>query len=110
MDLLKALECQYPSNIDIMLMLADCNLKCGRTNVAIQIYAQIHRQEPSVLDQMDRYAALLKNQGKDAELFRLAESILKVSDRRPEPWLAMSRYLDVKDEKEKALAFIEKVR
>ena len=62
-----------------------------------------------MLDQMDRYAALLKNQGKETEVFRLATNLMKIDPKRPEPWLAMSRYLEMRDEKEKALSFLDKV-
>ena len=40
---------------------------------------------------------------------RLSEELLRSTDKRPEPWVALARYCEMKHENEKALQFLEKV-
>ncbi|KAJ3218711.1 Anaphase promoting complex subunit 7 [Clydaea vesicula] len=68
----------------------------------------VRKQDPEVLDQMDYYASTIKGKGSSYVINRLAEELLKISDERPEAWLIMAKYCEIKNEIEKALYFSDK--
>lgn len=60
------------------------------------------------VDGMDQYAQVLQQKGAIADLGRLAQDLLALDDKRPEPWAALSLYHMAHQDTDKALAFIDK--
>jgi len=54
------------------------------------------------------YASLIHQTGDSLRLNRLTHDLLEISETRPEPWNAVALYCDLKGQKEKAVAFVEK--
>ncbi|KAI8808121.1 hypothetical protein BJ742DRAFT_772441 [Cladochytrium replicatum] len=97
-----------PFNIPVLLNMADCNMRNGNTVSAYLLYTQIQKTDPDVIDQMDRFIGLIKSQGKVMLVNLHANSLYNTCEERPEAWVAMGRYCEMKGDKEKALTFAEK--
>lgn len=87
------------------------------------IIIQVRKMEPESVEQMDKYAALLKGQSKLVELNRyllfrrsvdfsfikrLAHELLSIDDQKPESWIALAHYMHLKGDIERALVYAEK--
>ncbi|KAJ3381179.1 Anaphase promoting complex subunit 7 [Lobulomyces angularis] len=108
LTLFSKLENKLKKNINLLLSMAECNYKLGNYSMAGYIYQLVRKQDPEVLDQMDYYASTIKGKGSSYVINRLAEELLKISDERPEAWLIMAKYCEIKNEIEKALYFSDK--
>ncbi|RUS34734.1 hypothetical protein BC938DRAFT_478855 [Jimgerdemannia flammicorona] len=69
---------------------------------------RVRKIDPNVVEGMDKYANLIKNQGKTIFVNKIADELHRINSRRPECWLAMALYCEMKDEREKALLFVDK--
>jgi hypothetical protein len=58
------MEEEFRHNWDILLSIGDCHLKNGNSLQAYYAYSQVRKVDPDAVDHMDKYAALLKSQGK----------------------------------------------
>ncbi|KAI9021118.1 hypothetical protein DFJ74DRAFT_707086 [Hyaloraphidium curvatum] len=106
---LTALAARHPNAVNVLLELADAQFKYGDTVGAFYSYTQIRKLDPNVLDGMDRFSALVKSQGKAMAVNRLAEELMRITELRPEPWVAMARFCEMKaDDPEKALEYRER--
>ncbi|KAL1923693.1 uncharacterized protein VTP21DRAFT_8673 [Calcarisporiella thermophila] len=105
---LKALELKHGNNVELLVLIADLHMQCINHTEASLTYQKVRTLDPYMLDGMDKYAQLLRIQGKTMRLNKLAEDLRVTNDKRPEPWLAMARYCELKQDTDKALLFAEK--
>lgn len=114
----------FPGNVDLMLKAADTFLKIGDINKSYYLYmkvclffalldtrvcVQIRKAEPLLVDDMDKYARLMRSQGKYFLVNRLAEEMLKITDQRPECFVILARYSEMNGSVDRAFGFLEKV-
>jgi len=59
------------------------------------------------LDMMDYYAVLLRHKGTSGSLNSLAHRLMMIDQRRPEAWIAVSLYSDLRGDREKALSLVD---
>jgi hypothetical protein len=95
---LTQLSTQHPNVPHLLYYLADAQVKYGDTIGAFYSFSQLRKQDPNVVEGMDRFAALIKSQGKAVAVNRLAEELLRITETRPEPWVSMARYCEMKAE------------
>lgn len=107
-DQFSRLESIFKGNITLLLHMAECSFKAGNVLNAFYLYSQIRKLDVNSIDAMDRYAGLIKNQGKHIQLNKLANELLRVNDERPETWVALARYCESKEDLDRALHFVEK--
>jgi predicted Zn-dependent protease len=93
----------------VLNQLACAAFAAERPNDAIKYFRQIRRIDPTIIDYMDLFGFLLMKEGDDAELNKLANEILAISADRPQGWLVVAQYCEMKGEAEKAIHFIDKV-
>ncbi|KAJ3196357.1 Anaphase-promoting complex subunit 7 [Irineochytrium annulatum] len=103
-----ALHHQYPGTVRFMTLAAECSSKGDKTNQAMDIYDQIRLLDPYSCDSMDEYAFLLKRQNLSVLLNKLSQELMEVTKVRPEPWLAMARYCETKDDLDQAQSLAQK--
>ncbi|KAI8929190.1 hypothetical protein BC831DRAFT_21414 [Entophlyctis helioformis] len=108
LQILTSLENMHPFCVDIQLEIAMCHVESGNSNAARLCYTKIRKLEPDTSSQMDIYAGLLQAHGKVQAVNNLAEDLFHISEERPEPWLAMARYCEMKGHLDQALYFVEK--
>ncbi|RUP49862.1 hypothetical protein BC936DRAFT_141170 [Jimgerdemannia flammicorona] len=127
------LTTMFKHNVDCLLSLSDAHLMMNNTVEAYYLYSQVRcamnfcsatsfvligtqriafflvrKIDPNVVEGMDKYANLIKNQGKTIFVNKIADELHRINSRRPECWLAMALYCEMKDEREKALLFVDK--
>ena len=73
-----------------------------------QAFSQVRARDEHYLDHMDEYAEVLKQSGESTLLNKLTYALLDSNVQRPEGWVAGSLYMEVKDERERALEYSEK--
>ena len=56
---------------------------------------------------MDYFAVLLRHKGTSGSLNSLAHRLMMIDQRRPEPWIAVSLYSDMRGDREKALSLVD---
>jgi hypothetical protein len=62
-----------------------------------------------LVDFQDYHAVLLRQRAAAPELGRLAKRLMdQTAGKRPEPWVAASLHADLRGDKERALAFVDK--
>jgi anaphase-promoting complex subunit 7 len=98
----------FPSNSYIMLQQAHCQFRMKATQGGIYTYNKVHAEDVYCVDQMDEYASLLRSEERGEDLNRLAHELIAVDSNRPQTWVAVALYSDLKGEKEKAIAFLDK--
>lgn len=118
--LFSLLDGKFVNNIFVKLQIADTFVKLGNSIHGIQCYEevlggltlQIRRIDPHLIDDMDKYAGLIRiqGQGKTMEINQLAEYCLEIAVDRAEVFVILARYFELRSMIEKALSFAEKVR
>ena len=59
---------------------------------------------------MDEYAILLRIRGDQMKLNQLVHELINIDSTRPEVWVAAAVYWEIRDDKMRALTYLEKVR
>lgn len=108
LQLFLKLEQEYPNNVYLLLHLAKIYLHTNDTLNAEAIFERVRYHEDTQIDYMDQYAQLLARSDKTTALNELADALLILDDKRPEAWTTLSLYHEVKENHDKALAFVEK--
>ena len=103
-----SLEHHFPNNLHVLLQLAKIHLDLNQLDEAQYNFNKARVCDNLNLDMMDHYAALVRKRGSMGDLNRLAHDLLSTNQRRPEPWIAVALYSELRNEREKALGFIEK--
>ena len=103
-----SLEHHFPNNLHVLLQLAKIHLDLNQLDEAQYNFNKARVCDNLNLDMMDHYAALVRKRGSTGDLNRLAHDLLSTNQRRPEPWIAVALYSELRNEREKALGFIEK--
>ena len=103
-----SLEHHFPNNLHVLLQLAKIHLDLNQLDEAQYSFNKARVCDNLNLDMMDHYAALVRKRGSTGDLNRLAHDLLSTNQRRPEPWIAVALYSELRNEREKALGFIEK--
>lgn len=57
---------------------------------------------------MDYYAVLLRQKSATAPLNELAHKLMSIDQRRPEPWIAVALHSDLRNDKDRALSFVDR--
>jgi hypothetical protein len=99
----------FPGNVDLMLKLADLYVKLGDVNKGYLLYMKARKADLMLIDDMDKYAGLIRQQGKSILVNHLAEDLLKVSDSRPECFVILARFSEMNNSLDRALVFLDKV-
>lgn len=71
--------------------------------------AQARQIDQFNITSMDEYALLLRSKAEHSELNRLVQDLLKIDSGRPEVWVASAVYWDMRDDKERAATYADKV-
>ncbi|ORX55962.1 TPR-like protein [Piromyces finnis] len=100
---------KFYQNIYILQAIADCYYRLGKIDSAYFSYTQLHNADPLLMDQMDIYSSVLKEYSNKSILInRLADELIRISEERPESWIAMTHYSIMKNDLESAMAFIDR--
>ncbi|KAJ3300740.1 Anaphase promoting complex subunit 7 [Borealophlyctis nickersoniae] len=81
------------NDVDIALHLADCYYQKEDVIEAEQRFRRVMHLDPYVITYMDKYASVLLKRRKLVDLGILVESLLEIAPNRPEPYIALARYL-----------------
>lgn len=108
LQLFTKLEQEYPNNVYLLLKLATLYLQMNDELNAEFTFERIRYQEDTQMEAMDQYGQLLAREDKISALNELADALLIIDDKRPEAWTTLSLYHEVKENHDKALAFVEK--
>lgn len=103
--LLRSLSAQFPQNAWLLSREAECYDNAGDVLAATASYRRLRSHHPLYLRDMDRYAMLLDN---CSEVQSLSQEMLRLSRQRPESWVALGRYLELKRQPEPALDAFER--
>jgi tetratricopeptide (TPR) repeat protein len=98
----------FPDNSELMCNLAVCQAHIGSLQASLQTFAQVRAHDEHYMDQMDEYAEVLRKSGETSLLNKLTSSLLESNLHRPEGWVAGSMYMELKDDRERALEYSEK--
>ncbi|KAJ3333610.1 Anaphase-promoting complex subunit 7 [Blyttiomyces sp. JEL0837] len=105
---LTLLNSQFTENPHILCRIAVSQSKRGLANEAMHSFADVRRVDPEFMDYMEDYANLLSLNGKEEDLNRLALDLVRINDKRPEPWLAMGRFHLNRGDRDQALAYADR--
>eukprot|EP00802_Teleaulax_amphioxeia_P008307 Tamp_08315.p1 GENE.Tamp_08315~~Tamp_08315.p1 ORF type:complete len:538 (+),score=106.55 Tamp_08315:43-1614(+) len=98
----------FPENSEVLCNLAVCQANVGNLQASLQAFSQVRARDEHYLDHMDQYAEVLKQSGETTLLNKLTYALLDSNVQRPEGWVAGSMYMEVKDDRERALEYSEK--
>nr|KAJ3421283.1 Anaphase-promoting complex subunit 7 [Polyrhizophydium stewartii] len=104
------LKNNYPGNLDVILRIAECHLDRGDPTSAQLYLTKARSLDSNIVTLMDRQARLWQLQGKLNMVAKIAEELHRITDERPEPWLALACYNEMRNDSEKALFYVDKVR
>ena len=102
------LTSNFPDNISVLLRTASTQFCLRQNQSSIYTYQKIRNLDSNCVDQMDEFAQLLRIEEKGDDLNRLCHDLISVSPFRPETWVAVALYSDLKGEKDKAVEFLDK--
>jgi len=104
------LNSKFHQNIYTLKAIADCYYRLGNNTSAYYSFAQLHSIDPLFMDQMDVYSSIMKECcNKPILVNRLADELIRISEDRPESWVAMTHYSIMKNDLESAMSFIDRV-
>ena len=98
----------YPKNVYVLTALGCNAVSAEKFDDASVYFKQVRTIDANAIDHMDQYGLLLLRAGEDGELSKVANEVLSVSCDRPEGWMLLSMFCDLKGEIEKALQFADK--
>ena len=98
----------YPKNVYLLTALGCNAVSAEKFDDASLYFKQVRGIDGNAIDHMDQYGLLLMRACDDGELNKLANEVLSVSCDRPEGWMLLSMFCDLKGEIEKALQFADK--
>jgi tetratricopeptide (TPR) repeat protein len=101
---------QFPRNCYILSQLARATFASERFDDSLKYFRQLRKVDPNQIDYLDQYGYLLLKARDESELNRLAHEVLAISGDRPEGWLIVAMYCELKGEVEKSMQFIDRVR
>jgi tetratricopeptide (TPR) repeat protein len=107
----KKLHAEYPQNIYLLLQIALLQSKhptCDVSHAALVTFQKIRSLDPTFVEGMDYYAAILAKQLNLSELGKLSNDLLVVNDKKPEGWNATALYHEICGDAEKAIASVDK--
>ncbi|GBG83456.1 hypothetical protein CBR_g37168 [Chara braunii] len=103
-----ALAMRFPGNLHILLETAKAETAAGRLDDAINTYQKARAVDQYNMDCMDEYAIVMRQKGNLMEVNRLTHELLNIDARRPEAWVASAVYWESKDDKVRALSYVDK--
>jgi len=104
----EALEAYFAGNVEFLLRIGDTFVKDGNVCLGHYSYSSARKVDPDIIDDMDKYACLIRKQGKTMLLNKLAEDLLEISQDRAECYLVLALYFEAEGNLEKALGFVDK--
>ena len=108
-DGFRTLERYFKNDIDLCYNIAECEMESGHDLQALYALESMRNTDPDNIVGSDKYAALLREQGKATAINQLAQTVFSIADDRPECWLVLSHYAEIKGDKEKALFYVNTV-
>lgn len=99
---------QFPNSYSLLLTQGVAALDSERYESAYIIYKQLRQSESFSYNKMDRFALMLHHKGDSTELNRLANDVLTAAVNRPQGWLIVALYCDLKNQPDKCMSFIDK--
>ena len=104
----KELLTMFPNNSYILCQIGCAAHESGASMEAIQAFRAARRADGLLVEYMDIYAAALYRRGEVPELAKLCQELVNADTKRPETWACVALYTQLKDDAERALAFVEK--
>jgi tetratricopeptide (TPR) repeat protein len=71
-------------------------------------FQRVRAANPSSMTSMDVYAGIMRGLGHSAALNALTRDLVNTDSKRPEAWMAMALLCDMREEKPKALKYVER--
>ena len=102
------LEEKYPGNTYLQEHIAMLYLQNNDPATAARYFEAVRTTQPSIIDYMDRYGSILSKRKDYNTLNELADSLMRLDNRRPESWTVLALYYDARGDREKAMTFVEK--
>ncbi|CEP02298.1 Anaphase-promoting complex subunit 7 [Plasmodiophora brassicae] len=102
-----ALSLRFPSNYHVLVHKACAQLQLSETNDALATFSLASRCDPYAVDCMDIYAWALRMRNQATELGSLSQRLL-AHQHRPQPWVAVALFCDQRNDRDKAVKFLEK--
>ncbi|KAJ3287774.1 Anaphase promoting complex subunit 7 [Rhizoclosmatium sp. JEL0117] len=96
------------TNIETMLQLATYHVKEGDYAEAKTLFQLIRQRDPYFIKGMDLYARILQRDAPPLELNIFATTLLSIAPHAPEPWVAMARYCESKQDWDRAMHLVDK--
>ncbi|MCO5589393.1 hypothetical protein L7F22_043360 [Adiantum nelumboides] len=101
---------RFPSNLHLTLEMAKVEVALGKTGDAMHNFEKARQMDQCNITGMDEYALLLRSKAGHSEMNRLVNDLLDIDAGRPEVWVASAVYWDMREDKERAAAYIDKDR
>ena len=98
------------SNSHLQCLLGAAAAENEKFDESIVYFQQARRLQPSLVESMEHYAYALLKKPEESELNILAHTVLNCSDSRPEGWLVVALFCQLRSEWTKAAFFIDKVQ
>ncbi|MCO5614397.1 hypothetical protein L7F22_068677 [Adiantum nelumboides] len=99
---------RFPSNLHLTLETAKVEVALGKTGDAMHNFEKARQMDQCNITGMDEYALLLRSKAGHSEMNRLVNDLLDIDAGRPEVWVASAVYWDMREDKERAAAYIDK--
>ena len=99
----------YPKCLYFLTIVGTVTMNREQSTTAIAYFKQIRRCDSLFVDGMDQFGLLLARNGNETELSSLTQDILNISSDRPEGWLLLASFSEMKGELEKSIQFVDKV-
>lgn len=109
LSVLKDLNGSFPRNLYLLSQTARTSAGLlGQTDNTLMIFRHIHKLDRHYVQDMDLFAGLLHSRGEEAELNKLASSLIEGAPSLPQTWLAAGWYCASKGDLDNALSFVDK--
>eukprot|EP00590_Aulacoseira_subarctica_P001792 CAMPEP_0172428916 /NCGR_PEP_ID=MMETSP1064-20121228/48284_1 /TAXON_ID=202472 /ORGANISM="Aulacoseira subarctica , Strain CCAP 1002/5" /LENGTH=467 /DNA_ID=CAMNT_0013173971 /DNA_START=82 /DNA_END=1485 /DNA_ORIENTATION=- len=107
----RALAERFPNNIHLLSKIALLEFNLGEYTKSDQTFTQIRQLDPDCMDHMDEYAELLRRKRAVVKLNQLSMDLLQINDSRPEAWVCLALYHQLKSgtiSGEQSLSFVDR--
>ncbi len=101
-----SLDKEVPNNAHVLVNLGTLQVELNDKKAAIILFQKARAADSKSLYGLDTYASLIRHQRDHSRLNSLTRELMDINDTRPEPWIAVALFFDLRGDTMSAIQFV----
>mmetsp|Transcript_13774 Transcript_13774/g.24481 ORF Transcript_13774/g.24481 Transcript_13774/m.24481 type:complete len:584 (+) Transcript_13774:409-2160(+) len=97
---------KFPNHVHVLTSMGELNIEMNDKNAAVLLFQKARAADMKSLDGMDSYASLIRQQQDLGRLNSITRELVDIDETRPEPWIAVALFYELRGDTMSALQFV----